>query len=179
MELLLSVYSFLNLVYKASLFKEQDRTLSEGDISMKTADIMTKQIHTIGPDQTLKECAEILKKHHVNGLVVVEGETVVGVITKADIFKAILPSYSDIMEDEHPIVSFEYLEERAHKLYDLTVRALMGTPPITITGDTPIVKAGSLMILKRIKQLPVVDNGRLSGIITLTDIINYITEKIK
>jgi CBS domain-containing protein len=40
------------------------------------------------------------------------------------------------------------------------------------------VKAGSLMILRRIKQLPVVDNGRLSGIVTLTDIINFITKKI-
>jgi CBS domain-containing protein len=101
------------------------------------------------------------------------------VITKADIFKAILPGYSDIMEDERHMASFDYIEERAHKLYDLKVRALMGTPPITITSDTPIVKAGSLMILRRVKQLPVVDNGRLSGIVTLTDIINCITEKIK
>jgi CBS domain-containing protein len=146
---------------------------------MKTADIMTKQVHTIGPDQTLKECAEILRKHHVNGLVVVEGGAVKGVITKADIIKAVLPSYSDIMEDALQIASFEYVEERAHKLYDLAVRDLMGTPPITITGDTPVMKAGSLMILRRIKQLPVVDSGRLSGIITLTDVINYITEKSK
>jgi CBS domain-containing protein len=146
---------------------------------MKIAEVMTKQVHTIGPDQTLKECAEILKKRHVNGLVVVEGETVTGVITKADIFKAILPGYSDIMEDEKNIASFEYIEERAHKLYDLEVRALMGTPPITITSNTPVVKAGSLMILRRVKQLPVVDNGRLSGVVTLTDIINYITEKVE
>jgi CBS domain-containing protein len=145
---------------------------------MKIAEVMTKQVHTIGPDQTLKECAEILKKRRVNGLVVVDGETVTGVITKADIFKAILPGYSDIMEDEKNIASFEYIEERAHKLYDLEVRALMGTPPITITSDTPVVKAGSLMILRRVKQLPVVDNGTLSGIVTLTDIINYITEKV-
>ena len=146
---------------------------------MKIADIMTKQVHTIGPDQTLKECAEILRKRHVNGLVVVDGGMVTGVITKADIFKAILPSYSDIIEDTHYMASFEYIEDRAHRLYDLKVRDLMGTPPITITGDTPIVKAGSLMILRRVKQLPVVDTGRLSGIVTLTDIINYFTEKIK
>jgi predicted transcriptional regulator len=38
---------------------------------MKIAEIMTKQVHTIGPDRTLKECADILKKHHVNGLVVI------------------------------------------------------------------------------------------------------------
>ena len=145
---------------------------------MKTAEIMTKQVHTVRPDQTLKECAEILKKRRVNGLVVVQDGKVEGVITKADIFKAILPAYSDIMEDEKNIASFEYIEERAHKLYDLEVRALMGTPPITIESDTPIVKAGSLMILRRVKQLPVVDKGRLSGVVTLTDIINYITKKL-
>jgi len=144
---------------------------------MKTSDIMTKQVHTVGSGQTLKECAEILKQRRVNGLVVMDGGTVAGVITKADIFKAILPGYADIMEDEKNIASFENIEERAHKLYDLEVRALMGTPPITIPSDTPVMKAGSLMILKRIKQLPVVDNGILSGIVTLTDIINFITEK--
>lgn len=146
---------------------------------MKIAEIMIKTVHTIGPDQTLKECAEILKKGHVNGLVVVKDGKVAGVITKADIFKALLPSYSDIMEDEQHLASFEYIEERAHKLYDLKVQALMGTPPVTITSDMPIVKAGSLMILRRIKQLPVVDNGSLSGIVTLTDIINFITKTMK
>ena len=146
---------------------------------MKIAEIMTKQVHTIGPDQTLKECAEILKKIHMNGLVVVQDGKVAGVITKADIFKAVLPSYSDIMEDEQHLASFEYIEERAHKLYDKKVRDLMGTPPITIESDMPIVKAGSLMVLRRVKQLPVVDNGRLSGIVTLTDIINVIAKTMK
>jgi CBS domain-containing protein len=172
---------------------------------MKTAEIMTKQVHTIGPEQTLKDCAQILKKHHVNGLVVLNVETIVGVITKADIFKAILlnglvvldggtvagiiptseiskamlPGYSDIIDGERHMASFERIEERARQLDDLKVQILMSTPPITVTSDTPIVKAGSLMILKGIKQLPVVDNGRLSGIVTLTDIINYMMEKIK
>lgn len=146
---------------------------------MKTADIMTKQVHTIAPDKTLKECAQVLKQRDVNGLVVLEGAKVVGVITKTDLFKAILPSYADIMEDEHLIASFEYIEERAHKLYDKKVRDLMSTPPITIDGDMPVIKAGSLMIRRRVKQLPVVDGGALKGIVTLTDIINYISDKLK
>ncbi|MEK6698343.1 MAG: CBS domain-containing protein [Nitrospirota bacterium] len=146
---------------------------------MKIADIMTKQVHTIAPDKTLKECAQVLKQRNVNGLVVLEGAKVVGVITKTDLFKAILPSYADIMEDEHHIASFEYIEERAHKLYDKKVRDLMGAPPITIDGDMPVIKAGSLMILRRVKQLPVVDDGALKGIVTLTDIINYISDKLK
>lgn len=145
---------------------------------MKVSEVMTKQVHTVAPGQTLKECAAILKKRHVNGLVVVNGGKVAGVITKADIFKALLPSYTDIMEDERHLASFEYIEERAHKLYDKKVQELMSAPPLTIESDTPIVKAGSLMILRRVKQLPVVDNGGLSGIVTLTDIINSITEKV-
>jgi CBS domain-containing protein len=83
------------------------------------------------------------------------------------------------MEGENNIASFEYIKERTHKLYGKKVQYIMGTPPITITSNTPIVKAGSLMIRNEVKQLPVVDNGRLSGIVTLTDIINYITEKIE
>jgi len=55
----------------------------------------------------------------------------------------------------------------------------MGMPPIVITSDMPVMKAGSPVILKQVKPVPVVDNGRLSGVVTLTDTINYITEKIK
>ncbi|MEW6213951.1 MAG: CBS domain-containing protein [Nitrospirota bacterium] len=146
---------------------------------MKIAEIMTKKVHTIGPDNTLKECAEVLKKQDVNGLVVVEDGKVVGVITKADIFKAILPRYPDIIEEERYISDLEYIEERVHKLFEMKVREIMGAPPISVSSDLPIVKAGSTMILRRVKQVPVVDKDRLVGIVTLTDIINNLTGKIK
>lgn len=146
---------------------------------MKVGEIMTKEVHTIGPAQSLKECAEVLNKLHANGLVVVEDEKVIGVITKADIFKAILPRYPDIIEDERHMTDLEYIEERAHKLYEMEVREIMGTPAITVDSDMPIVKAGSTMILRRVKQVPVVDKDRLVGIITLTDIITSLLNKIK
>jgi len=140
---------------------------------------MTKEVYTIGPKASLKQCAETMKRHEVNNLVVMDGQTVAGVITKVDIFKSILPSYADIIEDEHHLKSFEYIEERLHKLYDLTARDLMSSPPITVSSDMPIVKAGSLMVIRRIKQLPVADNGGLVGIITLTNIINHFLEKAR
>lgn len=146
---------------------------------MKVNQIMTKEVHTIGPNQTLKECAEVMNKKRANGLVVVDDGKVVGVITKADIFKAILPRYPDIIEDERHMTDLEYIEERAHKLYEVKVKEIMGTPPITVSSDAPIVKAGSTMILRRVKQVPVVDKNRLVGIITLTDIITYLLKKIK
>jgi len=146
---------------------------------MKVVEIMTKDVHTIGPDQTLKICAETMNKHKANGLVVMDDGKVVGVITKADIFKAVLPRYPDIIEDERHMTDLEYIEERAHKLYEMQVKEIMGTPPITVSSDMPIVKAGSTMILRRVKQVPVLDKDRLVGIITLTDIITALLNKIK
>jgi CBS domain-containing protein len=146
---------------------------------MKIADIMTREVYTIGLDSTLKECAEVLEKHRVNGLVVVEKEKVVGVITKDDIFKAILPRYPDIIEEERYVSDLEYVEERAQKLFEMKVKDIMGTPPITVNSNMPIVKAGSTMILRRVKQVPVVDKGKLVGIVTLTDVINNLIKKIK
>ena len=146
---------------------------------MKISDIMTKKVYTIEPDSTLKECAQVLKKYHVNGLVVLKGDKVTGVITKTDVFKAILPRYPDIIEDERYVSDLDYIEERVHKLFEMKVSDIMGTPPITVSSDMPLVKAGSTMILRRVKQVPVVDKGKLVGIVTLTDIINKLMEKIK
>ncbi len=146
---------------------------------MKISDIMTKKVHTIDPGRTLKECAQVLKKYHVNGLVVAKGDKVIGVITKTDVFKAILPRYPDIIEDERYVSDLEYIEERIHKLFEMKVNDIMGTPPITVSSDMPLIKAGSTMILRRVKQVPVVDKGKLVGIVTLTDIINKLMEKIK
>ncbi len=146
---------------------------------MKVSEIMTKKVYTISPDSTLKECAEALNKYNINGLVVVEKEKVVGVITRSDIFKAILPRYPDIIEEERYVSDLEYVEERANKLFEMEVKDIMGAPPITVNSDMPIVKAGSTMILRRVKQVPVVDKGKLVGVITLTDIINNFLKKIK
>jgi CBS domain-containing protein len=146
---------------------------------MKVSEIMTKKVYTISPDSTLKECAEALNKYNINGLVVVEKEKVAGVITRSDIFKAILPRYPDIIEEERYVSDLEYIEERANKLFEMEVKDIMGAPPITVNSDMPIVKAGSTMILRRVKQVPVADKGKLVGIITLTDIINNLLKKIK
>ncbi len=146
---------------------------------MKVNEIMTKTVYTIEADSTLKECVDVLNKYKVNGLVVVEKEKVSGVITKADIFKAILPRYPDIIEEERYVSDLEYIEERVNKLLEMKVRDIMGAPPITVNSNMPVVKAGSTMILRRVKQLPVVDEGKLVGIITLTDIITNLTKKIK
>jgi CBS domain-containing protein len=144
---------------------------------MKISEIMSRNVYTTTPEATLKESLDILARERVNGLVVVEGEKVVGVVTKADIFRAILPTQCDICEDELLMKDPEYVEERIFKFLGITVDKIMGAPPVTTTSNVPIVKAGTILVLRRIKQIPVVDDGALVGIVTLSDIISALRKK--
>lgn len=74
-------------------------------------------------------------------------------------------------------MDFEYIEERIDKLNKINIGDIMGTPPLTVEPDTPIIRAGSMMLLRRVKQLPVVDEKRLVGIISFTDIIKAFIKK--
>jgi CBS domain-containing protein len=144
---------------------------------MKISEIMSRDVRTTTPEATLKESLELLAKERLNGLVVVEGDKVVGLVTKADIFRAILPTQADIAEDELYMKDLEFIEERIFKCLETRVGNIMGKPAITLAGNTPIVKAGTTMLLQKIKQIPVVDDGRLVGIITLSDILCALRKK--
>ena len=144
---------------------------------MKVKEIMKSPVITVGKDATLKECGDLLEKHGINGAPVVDDDHVVGLITRADIFRSILPRYPEIFKDERHLADFEYMEERIKKVTKIEVSELMGSPAMTLDQETPIVKAGSIMTLRKIKQMPVMKDDKLVGIITLTDVFRNLMEK--
>ncbi|MBW1676347.1 MAG: CBS domain-containing protein [Deltaproteobacteria bacterium] len=144
---------------------------------MKVKEIMKSPVITVNKNATIKECGDLLEKHGINGAPVVDDNRVVGLITKADIFKSILPRYPEIFKDERHLMDFEYMEERIRKVTKIEVSELMGSPAMTLDQETPIVKAGSIMVLRKIKQMPVMKDDKLVGIITLTDVFRNLMEK--
>lgn len=144
---------------------------------MKISEIMSREVLTATPEATLKEGLELLTKSRLNGLVVVEGGKVAGLVTKADIFRAILPSQAEIAEEETYMKDPEFIEERIFKCLEIRVGKIMASPAVTVSGSTPMVKAGTTMLLKQIKQIPVVDDGKLVGIVTLSDILSAFMKK--
>ena len=142
---------------------------------MEVGKIMNNKVHTISPDSSLRECAELLKKTGVNGLVVTQGEKVLGVITKTDLFKTILPRYPENFEEEKHMSDVEFIKKRVDKLFQMNVKDIMGSPPIKLNSRAPVIRAGSIMLLRRVKQIPIVDNEKLVGIVTLTDIIHNLS----
>ena len=119
---------------------------------MLVKDIMTRNVATTRPDTPLREAAETMADNHIGCLVVKTNGKINGIITDRDVLIFIA--------DEH------------HKNLDLfKVKDAMTNYVITIHSTSPVEKAVKLMIENRIKKIPVVDNDRLAGIITMSDII--------
>ena len=138
---------------------------------MKVKEIMTMGAVRTRRGYNLRDTSRFMLKHRLNSLPVVDDEDkVIGIITQADIFRTILPSYDETHEEE-AFLNFDQIEKRAEDAAMRKVEDVMSTPAITVDEDTPVVKAGSIMLLKGIKQLPVLRGERPVGVVTFTDIL--------
>jgi len=125
--------------------------------------VMTRDPALIGPNDSLRVAIERMRERGCRRLPVVENGKLVGIVSDRDLRRA----------TNSPFV----LRERSADdltLDQLTVRACMNPNPITITPRTPIVEAAKLMRDRKIGGLPVVDKGVLVGIVTETDLLNYL-----
>ncbi|MFN0153847.1 MAG: CBS domain-containing protein [Gaiella sp.] len=141
---------------------------------MKVRDVMTTPAHFVAPDLPLKEAAAILARERISGLPVVaaDGE-VVGVLSEGDVVAKIAKT-----ERKGGLLAWFldprdlWLEERAGAV---TVEDAMTVPPVTITPVRPVTEAANLMIASDVNRIPVVDEGKLVGIVTRADLVRAFT----
>lgn len=120
---------------------------------------MTEKVITITPQTTLPEAQRIMLEHKIRRLPVVKSDQLVGIVTLGDIREA-SPSDATTLS----IYEMNYFMDR------LTAKDFMTSNPITITPDATIAETARLMVEHKIGGLPVMDNGKLVGIITATDL---------
>jgi CBS domain-containing protein len=119
---------------------------------MLVKDIMTRNVVAVQRDTPLREAAEIMADNHIGCLVVKSGGKVTGIITDRDVLV--------------------FIADESHRSIDsYKVKDVMTGYVITIRSTSPIEKAVKLMTENRIKKIPVVDDEKLVGIITMSDII--------
>jgi acetoin utilization protein AcuB len=129
---------------------------------------MSTQPVTIPADVTITKALQVMRQHEVRRLPVLDEEgNLVGIISEKDLLYA-SPS---------PATSLS-IYEMHHLLSRLRVTELMTTDPITVSPDTPLEEAARTMADNKIGGLPVVDGGRLVGIITETDIFKVFLEML-
>ena len=140
---------------------------------MTVRDAMTRSVLTVPLIAPLREVAQVLVDNGISGVPVVDVDgTVLGVVSEADL---LVKEQGPGAIRHRPLARFvgESRAARAQlvKLEAVTAHEAMTSPAITITSGRPIHEAAAIMTARRINRLPVVDNGRLVGIISRADLV--------
>ena len=137
---------------------------------MKIKDVMTREVVTVSPKATLKEAARLLGTKGISGLVVVDGDEVVGVLSEADI----LVKESGERVTHTGILGWLFepgASEWEAKLAARTVGEAMTSPALTISPGRPAHEAATRMIEDDVNRLPVVEDGKLLGVVSRADLV--------
>jgi CBS domain-containing protein len=117
---------------------------------MKLRDLMNKNVISIDAEATVKEAAGVMAQHEIGSLVVMEQGKPAGIVTERDLLSR--------------VVSLGRNAEATK------VKMIMSKPLICEGPDMEAIEAARFMVSKNIKKLPITQNGRLIGIMTLTDL---------
>jgi len=154
---------------------------------VQVKDIMTPDPVTVRVDSPIREAAGLLRKYHIGGLPVKDGDRVAGIVTETDIISLLdtgslssdlwLPSPLEVIEvPVREFINWEKTKRALTDIGDREVRRVMSSPAVTIDEESDIADAASLMLRERIARLPVIRNGKLIGIVTRADIVRGIGE---
>lgn len=145
-------------------------------------DIMDADPVTVTPETPVAEVVDLLREHELTGLPVVNaGGRCVGIITEADLVMAgdegdlHLPRYIEMFGGIVFLESMEKFEERLQRATASKARDMMTEDPITISPDATVREAGRTMSRRKHNRLPVVEHGRLVGMVTRVDVLDGLT----
>ncbi len=147
--------------------------------TMTARDIMKTEVVTIGQTATVRELAELLAAHEISGVPVVdESGGLVGVVTEGDVIlqdaDLHFPHYIQFLDSVIYLESVRKFEERFRKTFGNRVADVMSTEVLTVSPDASIHEVTTLMADNGVNRVPVLEEGRLVGIITRGDVVRAI-----
>jgi len=116
-------------------------------------------VETIAADAPLFDAVERLGEKRIGALPVVEGGRIVGIVSERDVIYC--------------------LRDRGREALDLPVSEVMSAPAITVDSETNVLHALALITERRIRHLPVVEAGQISGIVSIGDLVKYRMDMIE
>ncbi len=128
-------------------------------MSIEIHDVMVNKVITIKRHTTLENAVKLMNKHEIGCLIVEEEGKPIGIITERDLLKRVLATSKETRK--------------------MKAEQIMTNELISISPKMEIEEAARLMCQKKIKKLPVVENGKLLGLVTLTDILRIQPQLIR
>jgi CBS domain-containing protein len=142
---------------------------------MKVKHVMSRDIIFVSSRASFARLWEIIFKKDIHGLPVCEKGQLIGIIAEEDLLGKLYPSYEDYITDFTNARKFEDMEGKLGRLTKLTAKDIMNRKIFLTYPDRPIMRALSKMILRKVRQLPVVEPGsgnKLVGMVTKGDIFD-------
>jgi CBS domain-containing protein len=145
---------------------------------MKAADVMRYQVVTVSADTTVAEAARLMLLHGISGLPVVNpAGTVIGIVTEGDLLRR-----TETGTERHHSrwlefvlgpgrLAGEYVHTHGRKVEEVMTRKV-----VVVARDAPLEEVVGLMERRRVKRLPVVEAGRLVGIVSRADLLKVLAQ---
>lgn len=149
---------------------------------MKVMDVMQTNVITISPNTEIKDIAKTLYDNRISGVPVIDlFGNLAGIVSEGDLLhKETNPRIPDAIGFLGALIYYrgvKQYESDFKKLIALTASEIMTQNVITIGKDATIEEAATLMINRNVKRLPVMENGKMIGIISRMDVIKVLMEE--
>lgn len=144
-------------------------------------EIMTREVVTVTTDTTIRELAEIIMNHRIGSVPVVDSEGVlVGIVTESDLIEQDknfhIPTIISLFDWVIYLESEKKFERELKRMTALTVGEIYTKDVVTVAPSTPISELADIMSSRKIHTLPVVEDGRLVGIVSRIDLIRSMVD---
>lgn len=147
---------------------------------MRVAELMTKDPVTVQAETTLAEVAGLMEKHHINGLPVIDSANrLIGIVTQGDLLRR-----PELGTDRQPVsrLTAFFLPSRVADDYVHThgrhASEVMTADPISMSPETELAEAASVMTAKHLRCLPVLRDLALVGVISRSDILRALATRL-
>jgi CBS domain-containing protein len=154
-------------------------------MALTVRDIMDTDPVTVRPDDDVETALRLMREHELPGLPVVDDSgRCVGIVTESDLVivddegrDLHIPHYIELMGGIIFLEPLRDFETRLKKAIASKVRDLMTPDPIAVEPDTSVQEAGRIIVDRGHNRLPVVEHGRLVGVVTRVDVLDALTRE--
>lgn len=132
------------------------------------SEIMSKNIIALNRDDDLETAEILFKRHKIRHIPVVNGEVIIGMLSYSDLLRI---SFADAVYDNE-----EEVDTLVYNMF--TIDQVMVKDVVTVPPTATVKDVAKILSEKEFHALPVVDDGNLVGIVTTTDLLNYLLKQL-
>jgi MFS transporter, DHA2 family, lincomycin resistance protein len=145
---------------------------------MKVRDIMETDLVSINHEATYEDAVRLFNEKKITGCPVINDEgKLVGIVSYKDLMRILFPYYDSYYRSPELYTDFDQRETKASEIGAHKISTFMSTCVYSTHPDMPLLHAGGMMLAHHIQRLPVLEEGRLVGLVTRTRILREIFRK--